>query len=56
MALRIAGLGTVALGSELRPFRPPRRAGQQAFHGLEAGAVFLDRPLWAFSPRRTDLR
>jgi hypothetical protein len=35
--LRIAGLNPFAPGFELRPYRPPRRTGQQAFCGLVAG-------------------
>jgi hypothetical protein len=48
MTLRIAGLGSFAPGFELRPYRPPRRVGQQAFHGLVAGG--------ALSACRTGLR
>ncbi|MGC1954967.1 MAG: hypothetical protein WA970_20790, partial [Gammaproteobacteria bacterium] len=49
-------LAALAWRFGLRSYRPSQRAGQQAFLGLMAGTVFLDRPLRALSPRRTDLR
>lgn len=49
-------LAALAWRFGLRSYRPSQRAGQQAFLGLMAGAVFLDRPLRPLSPRRTDLR